>query len=71
MSKAQSWYKRSKLKGKKFANKYIAQNVIFLIIFYRREKLDSDFARVLGKHVLKIGLPWKQLRPLVTTKYTK
>ena len=34
---------RTKLKGKKSANKYIAQNLIFFIIFNKGEKLDSDF----------------------------
>ena len=41
---------RTKLKGKKSANK-------FFIIFYKREKLDSDFGRFLAKHLLRVGLP--------------
>ena len=62
---------RTKLKAKKSANKYIAQNLIFFIIFYKREKLDSDFGRFSAKHLLGIGLTWQQLRSLVTKKYTK
>ena len=65
------FYMGTKLKGKKSANKYIAQNLIFFIIFYKREKLDSDFGRFLAKHLLRIELPWQQLRSLVTKKYTK
>ena len=34
-----------KLKGKKSANKYIPQNLIFFIIFHKREKLDSNYDR--------------------------
>ena len=60
-----------KLKQKKSANKYIAQNLIFFTIFYQREKLDSDFGRFLAKHLLRIGLPWQQLGSMVTEKYTK
>ena len=37
---------------------YIAQKLIFFIICYKRENLDSDFGHFLTKHVLKIGLPW-------------
>ena len=62
MNQAQFWYRRSKLKGKKSANKFIAQKLIFFIISYKREKLDSDFGHFLAKHVLRIGLPWQQLR---------
>ena len=71
MNSAQVWYRRTKLKRKKSANKYIAQNLIFFIIFHKREKLDSDFGRFLAKHLLIIGLPWQQLKSLVTKKYTK
>ena len=60
-----------KIKRKKSANKYIAQNLIFLIIFYKRDKSDSGFGHFLAKHVLRIGLPWEQLRSLVTKKCTK
>ena len=42
-----------KLKGKKTANIYIAQKLIFFIICYKREKLDSDFGHFLAKHVFK------------------
>ena len=41
------------------------------MIFYKREKLDSDFGRFLVKHLLRIELPWQQLKSLVTKKYTK
>ena len=61
----------SKLKGKKSANKYIAQNLIFFIIFYKRENLDSDFGRFLAKHLLSIGLPSQRFRSMVTKMYTK
>ena len=71
MNSAQIWYRMTKLKGKKSANKHIAQNLIFYIIFQKREKLDSDFGGFLAKHLLRIGLPWQQLRSLVTKKYTK
>ena len=71
MNLAQIWYRRTILKAKKFANKYTARNLIFFIIFYKREKLDSDFGRFLAKHLLRIGLPWQQLKSLVTKKYTK
>ena len=64
------WHRRTKLKGKKSANKFIAQNLIFFIIFNKREKLDSDFGRFLDKNLLRIRLPWQQLRSLVTKKYT-
>ena len=50
---------------------YIAQNLIFFIICYKWEKLDSNFGHFLAKHILKIGLPWQQLRSLVTKRYTK
>ena len=36
-------YMRTKLKGTRSANKYIAQNLILFTIFYKRAKLDSDF----------------------------
>ena len=49
----------------------IAQKLIFFIIWCKRESFDSDFGHFLAKHVLKIGLPWQQLRSLVTKKYTK
>ena len=63
---------RLKLQGKKSANKYIARKVIiFFIIYYKQEKLDSDFVHFLAKHVLRIGLPWPQLRSLVTKMYTE
>ena len=71
MNKAQIWYRKTKLKGKKSASKYIAQNLIFVIIFYKREKLDSDFGRFLAKRLLRIRLPWQQLRSQATKKYTK
>ena len=35
-----------KIKRKEIRKKYIAQNLIFFISFYKREKLDSDFGRV-------------------------
>ena len=60
-----------KFKGKKSANKYVAQNLIFFIIFHKRETLDSDFGRFLAKHLLRIRLPWKKLGSLVTQKNTK
>ena len=62
---------RSKLKGKKTAKIYIAEKLIFFIICYKRENFDSDFGHFLAKQVLKIGLPWQQLRSLVTKRYTK
>ena len=71
MNWAQIWYRRTKLKEKKSASKYTAQNLIFLIIFYKLEKLDSDFGRFLAKRLLRIGLPWQQLKSLMTNKYTK
>ena len=40
-----------------------------LLFCYKREKLNSDFGNFLAKHVLRIGLPWQQLRSLVTKKY--
>ena len=70
MNEAQIWYRRTKLK-EKFANEYIAQNLIFFIIFFKREKLVSNFGRFLAKHLLRIGLPWQQRRSLVTKKCTK
>ena len=45
MNEVQIWHRKTKLKGKKSASKYIAQNLIFFIIFYKRGKLDSDFGR--------------------------
>ena len=57
MNQAQIWYRRTKLKEKKSANKFIAQNLIFFIIFNKREKLDSDFGHFLAKHLLRIRLP--------------
>ena len=51
--------RRSKLKEKKSANIYIAQELIAFVICYKRENFDSDFGHFLGKHVLKIGLPCK------------
>ena len=71
MNEAQIWYRRTKLKGKESANEFIPQNLIFFIIFNKREKLDSDFCHFLAKHLLRIRLPWQQLRSLVTKKYTK
>ena len=47
-----------------------AQKLIFFIICCKRENFDSDFGNFLAKHVLKIGLPWQQLRSLVTKMYT-
>ena len=35
----------TKLKEKKSANKYVAQSLIFFIIFHKQEKLDSNFSR--------------------------
>ena len=46
---------------------YIAQK----LIFFKQENIDSEFGHFLAKHVLKIGLPWQQLKSLVTKKYTK
>ena len=71
MNEAQVWYRKTKLKGKKSASKYIAQNLIFFIIFYKREKINSDFGRFLAKRLLRIRLPWQQLRSQVTKRYTK
>ena len=65
------WCGKTNLKEEKAASKYIAQNLIFFVIFYKREKLDSDFGRFLAKRLLRIRLPWQQLRSLVTKKYTK
>ena len=62
---------KTKLEGKKSENKYIAQNLILFIIFHKQEKLDSDFGRFLAKRLLRIRLPWQQLRSQVTKKYTK
>ena len=50
---------------------YMAQKLIFFNICYKRENFESDFGHFLAKQVLKIGLPWQQLRFLVTKKYTK
>ena len=36
---------------------FIAQKVIFVIIYYKKDNLDSDFGHFLAKHVLKIELP--------------
>ena len=44
----------------------MAQKLIFFIICYKQENLDSDFGQFLAKRVLKIGLPWQQLSSLVT-----
>ena len=63
MSQAQIWYRKTKLKGKKFANKYIARNLILFIIFHKKEKLDSDFGRFSAKRLFRIRLPWQQLTP--------
>ena len=60
-----------KIERKKSANKYISQKLIFFIICYKQEKLDSDVGHFLANHVLRIGLPWQQLRSLVTKKYAK
>ena len=49
----------------------IAQKLIFFIICHKRENFDSDFGDFLAKHVLKNGLPWQQLRSLMSKKYTK
>ena len=57
MKSTQMWYRRTKLKGKKSANKYIAQNLILFIISQKREKLDSDFGCFLAQHLLRIRLP--------------
>ena len=59
------------MERKEICKKYIAQNLIFFIILNKREKLDFDFGRFLAKHLLRIRLPWQQLRSLVTKKYTK
>ena len=66
MNWAQIWYTKTKLKGKKSASKYLVQNLIFFVIFYKREKLDSDFSRFSAKRLLRIRLPWQQLRSQVT-----
>ena len=50
---------------------HIAHKLIFFIICYKRENSDLDFGHFLAKHMLKIGLPWQQLRSLVTKKYAK
>ena len=71
MNYAQIWYRRAKLKGKKSADKYIAKNLISFNIFCKREKLDFDYGHCLAKQLLRIGLPWQQLRFLVTKKHTK
>ena len=52
-----------KIKRKDICKKYIAQNLIFFIISYKREKLDSDFGRFLAKHVLRIGYYGNGLGP--------
>ena len=61
----------NKIKRKEICKQIIAQNLIFFIIFNKREKLDSDFGRFLAKHLLRIRLLWQQLRSLVTKMYTK
>ena len=65
--------KEDKIK-RNLKTKYIAEILIFFIIFYKREKLDSDFGRFLAQHLLRIRLPTpvrNQLRSLVTKKCAK
>ena len=52
-------YGRTKLNGKKSAKKYIAQNLIFFVIFYKREKLGSDFGHFLAgeNKARRVNLP--------------
>ena len=51
--------------------KYIGQNLIFFIIFHKREKIRLPFWSISAKHLLRIKLPWQQLKSLVTKTYTK
>ena len=63
---------RSQLKGKKSANKFLTEKLIFFfIICCKREKLDCNFGHFLAKHVLRLGLPWQQLRSLLIKKYNQ
>ena len=71
MNYAQIWYRRSELKEKKSANIYIAQNYMSLLFATNDNNLTQILVIFLAKHLLKIGLPWQQLRSLVTRKYTK
>ena len=48
---------------------YSAKNN-FIYYLLRRKNFDSDFGHFFAEHVLEIGLPWQQLRSLVTKKYT-
>ena len=50
---------------------FVAQKLIFFIIYYKRDNFYSVFGHFLAKHVLEIGSPWQQLRSLLTKKYTK
>ena len=71
MNKPQIWHERLKLQGKKSANKYIVQKLIFFIICHKKENIRLRFWSFLAKHVLKIGLPWQQLGDLMTKRYIK
>ena len=44
---------------------------LILLLFAANEKTLTQIWSFLAKPVLKIGLPWQQLRSLVTKKYTK
>ena len=63
--------KEVKIKKKENCKHIYSSKTNFLYYCYKREKLGSDFGHFLAKHVLKIGLPWQQLRFLVTKKYAK
>ena len=60
-----------KIKRKEICKQIYSSKPNWFFYFLQKRKLDSDFGPFLAKHPLRIGLPWQQLRSLVTKKYTK